>query len=244
VRRAAPEVPAKEGVREIAGSGLEFADASGTWRLGSHAFVGMPDDGSGAQSLWLSGPGRAPVRFEFADDIRPDAAATIVRLRAMGCSIEICSGDRPAAVAAIAAKLGIATWHGAMRPGDKVAHLERLRGAGRRAAMVGDGLNDAPALASAHVSIAPATGTDVTQSAADIVFQGASLAAIPDALSLARKADSLMRQNLALALFYNLAAVPLAIAGLVTPLIAALAMSSSSILVICNALRLGRTRLS
>jgi Cu2+-exporting ATPase len=244
VRRAAPEVPAKEGVREIAGSGLEFGDASGSWRLGSHAFVGMPDDGSGAQSLWLSSPGRAPVRFEFADDIRPDAAAAIERLRGMGCSIEICSGDRPAAVAAIAAKLGIATWHGAMRPGDKVAHLEQLRGAGKRVAMVGDGLNDAPALASAHVSIAPATGTDVTQSAADIVFQGASLAAIPDALSLARKADSLMRQNLALALFYNLAAVPLAIAGLVTPLIAALAMSSSSILVICNALRLGRSRLS
>jgi Cu2+-exporting ATPase len=244
VRRAAPDVPAKENVREIAGSGLEAVDGSGTWRLGSHAFVGIPDDGGGAQSLWLAGPNRAPVRFEFADDLRPDAAAAIERLRRMGCSIEICSGDRPAAVTTIAAKLGIAAWHGAMRPGDKVAHLEQLRGAGKRVVMVGDGLNDAPALASAHVSIAPATGTDVTQSAADIVFQGASLAAIPDALSLARKADKLMRQNLALALFYNLAAVPLAIAGLVTPLIAALAMSSSSILVICNALRLGRTRLS
>jgi Cu2+-exporting ATPase len=243
VRRAAPDVPARENVREIAGSGLEVTDAAGTWRLGSHAFVGMPDDGCGAPSLWLAGPTFAPVRFEFADDIRPDAAAAIERLQRMGCSIEICSGDRPAAVAAIAAKLGIA-WHGAMRPGDKVAHLEQLRGAGRRVAMVGDGLNDAPALASAHVSVAPATGTDVTQSAADIVFQGASLMAIPDTLSLARKADGLMRQNLALALFYNLAAVPLAIVGLVTPLIAALAMSSSSILVIGNALRLGRTRLS
>ena len=244
VRRAAPDVPARDGVREIAGSGLEVTDAAGTWRLGSNAFVGVPDDGSGMQSLWLAGPGRTPLRFEFADDIRPDAAAAIARLRRMGCGIEICSGDRPAAVAAIAAKLGVATWHGAMRPGDKVAHLEQLRGAGKRVAMVGDGLNDAPALASAHVSIAPATGTDVTQSAADIVFQGASLAAIPDTLALARKADGLMRQNLALALFYNLAAVPLAIIGLVTPLIAALAMSSSSILVICNALRLGRARLS
>ena len=80
----------------------------------------------------------------------------------MGCTIEICSGDRPAAVGAIAAKLGVATWHGGMRPADKVAHLEQLRSNGRRVVMVGDGLNDAPALASAHVSIAPATGTDVT----------------------------------------------------------------------------------
>jgi Cu2+-exporting ATPase len=162
----------------------------------------------------------------------------------MGCTVEICSGDRPAAVARVAANLGITSWRGDMRPADKVAHLEQLRSAGGKVLMVGDGLNDAPALSAAHVSIAPATGTDVTQSAADIVFQGASLAAIPDALLLARKADRLMRQNLGLALFYNLAAVPLAIVGFVTPLVAALAMSSSSILVICNALRLSRARLS
>jgi Cu2+-exporting ATPase len=243
IRRAAPEVPAKEGVREIAGSGLEFRDETGTWRLGSHAFVGMPDDGDEAPSLWLLGPDRPATRFQFADEIRPDAAASIQRLRDLGCAIEISSGDRPAAVAATAAKLGITSWRGAMRPADKVAHLEQLRKVGSKVLMVGDGLNDAPGLAAAHVSIAPATGTDVTQSAADVVFQGTSLAAVPDSLALARKADRLMRQNLALALVYNLAAVPLAIVGLVTPLIAALAMSSSSILVICNALRLGRTRL-
>jgi Cu2+-exporting ATPase len=243
IRRAAPDVPAKDGVREIPGSGLEFRDDAGIWRLGSHAFVDEADRGDEASSLWLRGPNRRPTRFEFADEIRPDAAAAIQRLRALGCTVEISSGDRPAAVDAVAAKLAIASWRGGMRPADKVAHLEQLRKVGSKVLMVGDGLNDAPGLAAAHVSIAPATGTDVTQSAADIVFQGASLAAIPDALSLARRADTLMRQNLALALFYNLAAVPLAIAGQVTPLIAALAMSSSSILVICNALRLGRTRL-
>ena len=244
IRRAAPHVTPKDGVREIAGRGLEFADDTGTWRLGSHAFVGEQDDGDEAQSLWLSGPDRPSVRFQFSDDDRPDALVAIERLRALGCTIEICSGDRPAAVRAVAARLGIETWRGGMRPADKVAHLEQLRSSGRRVLMVGDGLNDAPALEAAHVSMAPATGTDVTQSAADIVFQAASLAATPDALSLARAADHLMRQNLALALCYNLAAVPLAMLGYVTPLIAALAMSSSSILVILNALRLGRVRLS
>jgi Cu2+-exporting ATPase len=244
IRRAAPEVPAKEGVKEVPGSGLEFSVGSGTWRLGSHAFVGEVDDGGAAVSLWLSRPDGPAVRLRFVDEIRPDAAVAIRRLRDMGCTVEICSGDRPAAVARVAASLGIAAWRGGMRPADKVAHLERLRRAGGRVLMVGDGLNDAPALSAAHVSMAPATGTDVTQSAADVVFQGASLAAIPDALSLARKADRLMRQNLGLALCYNLAAVPLAIIGVVTPLIAALAMSSSSILVICNALRLSRARLT
>jgi Cu2+-exporting ATPase len=244
VRRAAPDVPAKDGVREIPGSGLEFSDDSGTWRLGSHAFVGELDDGNEAASLWLLGPNRPAVRFQFADEIRPDAAAAIQRLQDLGCTVEISSGDRPAAVSAIAAKLGITSWRGSMRPADKVAHLEQLRSIDSRVLMVGDGLNDAPALSAAHVSVAPASGTDVTQSAADIVFQGVSLTAVSDALALARKADRLMRQNLTLALFYNLAAVPLAIVGYVTPLIAALAMSSSSILVILNALRLGRMRLS
>jgi Cu2+-exporting ATPase len=244
IRTAAPHVAPKDDVREIAGSGLEFADDGGIWRLGSHSFVGQQDDGGEAQSLWLVGPARPPFRFQFADDIRPDAAAAIQRLRDMGCTIEICSGDRSAAVGAIAAKLGITCWRGDTQPADKVAHLEHLRSTGHHILMVGDGLNDAPALAAAQVSMAPASGTDVTRSAADVIFQGASLSAVPDAMALARAAGHLMRQNLALALLYNLAAVPLAVLGHVTPLIAALAMSSSSILVIANALRLGRWRLS
>jgi Cu2+-exporting ATPase len=242
IRRAAPDAPAAVGVAEIPGRGLERQTPEGVWRLGSHAFVGVADDGSAALALWLSGPGVAPARFSFADDLRPDASEAIARLRDAGCAVEICSGDRPAAVAAIATCLGIARWQGGVQPADKLHHLQDLAAQGRRVLMVGDGLNDAPALAAAHVSMAPATGTDVSQAAADIVFQGASLAAVPEALWLSRAADRLMRQNLALALCYNLAAVPLAVLGHVTPLVAALAMSTSSILVIGNALRLGRAK--
>ncbi len=240
IRRAAPDAAAADQVAEIPGRGLECPTPAGIWRLGSHAFVGVPDDGSEALSLWLCGPGLAPTRFAFADDLRPDARAAVRRLRDAGCAVEICSGDRPAAVGAVAARLGIEHWQGGVSPADKLRHLQALTAQGRRVLMVGDGLNDAPALAAAHVSMAPATGTDISQAAADIVFQGASLLAVPQAVALARAADRLMRQNLALALCYNLAAVPLAVLGYVTPLVAALAMSSSSILVIGNALRLGR----
>lgn len=242
IRRAAPHVRPAGDVAEIAGSGLERRTADGIWRLGSHALVGVEDDGNPAQSLWLSGPALTPIRFTFADDLRSEARETVAQLQAAGCTVEICSGDRPAAVGAVAARVGIEHWQGGMVPAEKVRRLQDLAGQGRRVLMVGDGLNDAPALAAALVSMAPATGADVSQSAADIVFQGASLMAVPQTLWLARAADRLMRQNLALALCYNLAAVPLAVLGHVTPLIAALAMSSSSILVIGNALRLGRTR--
>ena len=152
------------------------------------------------------------------------------------------SGDRPAAVAPIAAALGISDWQAALKPADKIAAIDALKAEGRRVLMVGDGLNDAPALAAAHVSLSPISAVDLTQAQADAVFLGERLQPVVDALLIARRARRLMLQNLGLAVIYNAVAVPIAIAGLVTPLIAAVAMSGSSLLVTLNALRAERCR--
>jgi Cu2+-exporting ATPase len=236
LHRAVPETMAADGVTEHAGLGLEM----GTTRLGSSRFCGVPDaPQDGRSELWLARPGRPAVRFAFADRLRPDAAAVIAELKRHGLGVELLSGDRAHAVARVAGDCGLADWRAEVSPVGKAERLAELARAGRRALMVGDGLNDSPALAAAHASISPATASEATQNAADAVFQGDGLAAVLEILTVARRAERAMRQNLAVALLYNLAAVPLAIAGVVTPLIAAVAMSSSSLLVIGNALRLG-----
>jgi Cu2+-exporting ATPase len=183
------------------------------------------------------------VRFAFADMLRPDAGTVIAALKARGFAIELLSGDRPEIAGAIAATLGIPVWRGAATPADKAARLAALAAEGRTVLMVGDGLNDAPALAAAHVSMSPAAAADVSQTAADFVFQGDGLAPLLAAVDVARAARRLVLQNFTLAIGYNLIAVPFAMAGLVTPLIAALAMSSSSLLVTGNALRLKLVRI-
>jgi len=236
LHRAAADSPAVMGVVEHRGRGLQWGDV----RLGSARFCGVAgaaDDGH--TELWLAQPDRAPVRFAFADRLRPDTATALDALRRDGLAIELLSGDRPAAVAAIASEARLDCWRAEVSPGAKVERLAELARTGKRVLMVGDGLNDAPALAAAYASISPATAAEATQNAADAVFQGDALAPVVETLRAARLANRLVRQNLGMALFYNLAAVPLAIAGLVTPLIAAVAMSSSSLLVIGNALRLG-----
>jgi Cu2+-exporting ATPase len=211
--------------------------SSGGARLGSAAFVGaIPGDAVGPE-LWFARPGIAPVRFAFAEKARTDAAATIARLKAMDLRVALLSGDREASVARVAREVGIDDWTAACSPVDKVA---ALRAMGQRVLMVGDGLNDGPCLAEAHVSASPATAVDVSQTLADAVFQGAGLGAIATLIQTARRARGLMRGNIGMSLVYNLLMVPLAVAGFVTPWLAAAAMSGSSLLVIGNSFRARR----
>jgi P-type Cu2+ transporter len=240
IRALCPEVAAANGVVEHPGAGLSRAGPEGETRLGSGAFCGVeraPASGDGPE-LWLSRPAHAPARFTFADPLRPGAADTVARLSAGGYRVMLLSGDRAGVVESCAAALGIRDWAAPVAPAGKVARLAELAAAGSRVLMVGDGLNDAPALAAAHVAMSPSSAADVSQNAADIVFQGTSLAAVRQTILAARRARTLVRQNLAFAIVYNACAVPLAVAGLVTPLLAAAAMSSSSLIVILNALRL------
>jgi Cu2+-exporting ATPase len=233
--------------REVPGRGVAVSAGGVELRLGRRDWCGVAETAAsgdaGASELWLSRSGAAPVRFCFADSLRPDAGAVIAELRRRGYSIELLSGDRPEIAGAVATALGIADWRGGATPADKAARLAELAAAGRTVLMVGDGLNDAPALAAAQVSMSPAAAADVSQTAADFIFQGDRLAPLVAAVDVARSARRLVLQNFALAIGYNLVAVPFAMAGLVTPLIAALAMSSSSLLVTGNALRLKLARI-
>lgn len=228
-------------IRELPGSGLVAVSGAGETRLGSAAFVGAPEaPSSPLMELWFSEPGQPPVRFLFEDALRPDAAETLARLRGLGLQVELLSGDREAAVAAAAEAAGVPAWRARLMPQDKIARLEELARSGHRPLMVGDGLNDAPALAAAHASLSPASASDIAQVAADVVFQGRRLGPVAEAVEVARRTRSVVLQNFVLAFGYNVVFVPLAMAGWVTPLVAAIAMSTSSISVTLNALRLRR----
>ena len=240
---AAPDAISPAGVEELPGLGLRWRCPTGEWRLGRRDWAaGVGEDEAAGAELWLDRPGAAPVRFGFGDALRADAAEVVGSLRRQGYSVALLSGDRVPTVRAVAAELGIAEWHGGCAPDDKVARLEAWAAEGRRVLMVGDGLNDAPALAAAYVSLSPATAVDVAQTAADAVFQGALLRPVLEVIQVAREAERLVKQNIGLSLGYNLLAVPLAMLGYVTPLIAAVAMSGSSILVVLNSTRLGLRR--
>lgn len=221
-----------DALSEMPGFGI-----AGQWQ-GMPVSLGRPEKmttGSAlAVELKLGGRG---VILSFDDALRPDAAAVIQDLRALGINSAIISGDRAAAVAPVARALGLTAETG-MHPQDKLAALARQSAQGAKVLMVGDGLNDGPALAAGHASLAPASASDAGQSAADAVFLGDSLRPVATVIRVARATQRVVRQNFVLAIGYNAIAVPLAIAGQVTPLIAALAMSGSSLIVVANALRL------
>jgi P-type Cu2+ transporter len=238
-REARERIPFADATEEP-GQGVRATIDGSEARLGSLAFCGLTGSDfagePGASAIAFSHGGRSAV-LVVRQALRPDAANTVAALRAAGVGLMILSGDRPEAVAPVAAALGIADWRGGLTPADKIASLDTLKAQGRRVLMVGDGLNDAPALAAAHVSLSPISAADITQAQADATFLGEHLRPVHDAVSLSRQARALMRQNLWLAVIYNAIAVPVAILGFVTPLIAAAAMSGSSVLVTLNALR-------
>ncbi|MCA3322255.1 MAG: heavy metal translocating P-type ATPase [Roseomonas sp.] len=234
--RACPEAPLLPDTREIPGQGLE----AGAARLGSPGFCDVVGLSDGMVLVYRAGAEAAPVIFRFADRLRADAPQAVADLKALGLPVELLSGDGPGAVGAAAMAAGIESWRAEADPRAKAAHIESLKAAGRKPLMVGDGINDAAALAAAHVAASPAGATDLAQTTADIVLQREGLAVLPDAIRIARRAQILARQNIGFAFAYNLVAVPAAIAGLVNPLIAALVMASSSLIVIGNALRAGR----
>ncbi|WP_315782705.1 MULTISPECIES: cation-translocating P-type ATPase [unclassified Bradyrhizobium] len=204
---------------------------------GAEALVAQSGSADPEASVVAFRRGTETYLFSVRQGLRPDAAKIVAGLQRRGIKVEILSGDREAAVAAAAKALGISEWRAGVTPADKIARIEELKRAGVKVMMVGDGMNDAPSLAAAHVSMSPISAAHLSQATADLVFLGRPLAPVLAAVDYARKALHLMRQNLWLAVLYNVLAVPLAISGVVTPLIAAAAMSGSSIIVMLNALR-------
>ncbi|WP_304617600.1 heavy metal translocating P-type ATPase [Paracoccus sp. (in: a-proteobacteria)] len=235
------EPAALERVTERPGQGVEALWQGQRVRLGRADWLGAADDEGGAMlSSWLAIDGQRPFRLEFTDRLRPGAGECVARLRAEGRRVILLSGDRPAAVAHLADELGISEWHAGISPTGKADLVGRLSDEGARVLMVGDGLNDTAALARAHASISPASALDAARVASDMVLTGKDLLPVAEAVAVAERATRRIRENFAISFGYNVVAVPIALAGFATPLIAALAMSISSITVTLNALRLNR----
>jgi Cu2+-exporting ATPase len=236
-------VAAVKNVVEVAGFGLEASGPHGVERLGSAEWCGANSVNGTGSTIWYRAPDGRVTALHFEDRLRPDAADVVRRMRAAGLHVELLSGDREAVVSHAAREAGIGTWRASTLPAEKIARIEELKVAGRRVLMIGDGLNDAPALAAGHASLSPSNAADIAQTAADAVLQGERLEPVLETLAVARAARRMALQNFAIAIGYNCVFVPLAIVGHVTPLLAAIAMSASSIAVTANAIRLGSKRL-
>jgi Cu2+-exporting ATPase len=233
-------------VRNVAGSGVEARIGGTLYRIGTRAFVtGVAGAGSvdgepaaGCTPVWLGNEQGWLARLEFQDQIRPEAQGLIEALRGSRRAVSILSGDDPAAVASVAGALGVQDHAGGCTPEDKHARVKALQARGAVVAMVGDGVNDAPVLAQAQVSIAMGSGAVLSQAQSDLVLLEGRLAALNDAIGIAGRTMRIVRQNLAWAVAYNVIALPLAMAGYVTPWLAGIGMAGSSLLVVLNALRL------
>ncbi|SLN50059.1 putative copper-transporting ATPase PacS [Pseudoruegeria aquimaris] len=222
-------------VEELPGCGLEGMAGGRRLRLGRAGWIGAAAPEAGTAS-YLEVAGEAPLAILFHDRIRPGAREAIDGLKAQGIAVHLLSGDAEGAVEDLARRLGIEHWQAGALPEEKATRVAALSEEGR-VLMVGDGLNDTAALAAAHVSISPATALDAARVASDIVLLGRDLSPVAEATATARKATKRIRENFRIATLYNVIAVPIAVAGLATPLAAALAMSLSSITVSLNALR-------
>jgi Cu2+-exporting ATPase len=243
VARAAVAKSPLPGIEEEPGQGVHGMLDGVEVRLGRPAYCSADEL---ANEILSRDPEASVVAFRHGETchvfavrqrLRPDAAAVVETLHQYGIAVEVLSGDREPAVRTAAQALGIHEWRAEVTPVDKIARIDDLARHGFKVLMVGDGLNDAPALAAAYASMSPVSAAHMSQSVADAVFLGGQLAPVATAIDISRKALRLMQQNLWLAVVYNALAVPVAVAGLVTPLIAAAAMSGSSLLVMLNALR-------
>ncbi|MFZ5655567.1 MAG: heavy metal translocating P-type ATPase [Pseudomonadota bacterium] len=231
------DLPEARGVKLAPAQGLAGRVDGVEWRLGRAGFAaGREDD----EALWLGDGTRAAARFSISEALRPDARQALDRLRAQGLRLHLASGDAPARVERTAAELGIQAVRARQTPEDKLAYARALQAEGRVVAMVGDGLNDAPVLAAADVSIAIGSGAALAQRAADLVLASHSLLRLAQAVELSQRTRRVIRQNLAWALGYNVLALPAAVMGHVPPWLAALGMAMSSLTVTLNALRLTR----
>ncbi len=249
LRQCADTIAPVVNVSAVTGAGvLGFIDGI-EWRLGRPDFVAglhqktLPLEieakvGSGDTVIALGSADGWQAFFRLGDEVRPEAAAAMMALRHAGVTLSIFSGDASAAVQRVGQTLGIADARGGMTPEDKHTAMTALQATGAVVAMVGDGVNDAPVLAKAQVSIAMGSGADLARAQADIVLLGNHLAALAPGVALARRTVRIVRQNLIWAFTYNLVAIPLAMIGWVSPWMAGIGMSASSLLVVLNALRL------
>lgn len=232
---------AVESIVEFAGSGMQGQFGGELVRLGRREWVGgasQPGESYGRPEIWLRIGAARPIPFRFEDSLRIDAAETVAELKRIGLEVLLLSGDRETVVSNAARRAGMDSWRAGCLPTDKAGAVASLRAAGHCVLMVGDGINDAPSLASADVSMSPASASDISQTAAGLVFTGPKLEPILTALRTGRAAHRTIIQNIVLAIVYNMVAVPIAVLGHATPLIAAIAMSTSSLLVTANALRM------